>query len=48
MSRITTAMLHGVSVYLWFAVFGQVEDIFEHLDTVQVSDKTKDSVVFIK
>ena len=36
-----------LSLLLWFAVCDHVEDIFEHLDTVQVSEKIRESI-FIK
>ena len=34
-------MLGAFSLLLWFAVLDDVEDILEHLDTVQVSERKK-------
>ena len=38
-------MLGAFSLLLWFAVLDDVEDILEHLDTVQVSENTRESVL---
>ena len=46
-SRITTMLPRVVSLLLCFAVRDGVEDILEHIDTVQVSKKTGE-LVFIK
>ena len=40
LSRITTIMFF---LPLWFGVLDDVEDILEHLETVQVSEKTRES-----
>ena len=41
----TAVMLNGVSsLLLWFAVHDHVEDILEHLDTVQVSEETREGL----
>jgi hypothetical protein len=38
-------MLGAFSLLLWFAVLDDVEDILEYLDTVQVSENTRESVL---